>query len=105
MGIPGKGHEDIGAEQKDRGFPHGWYHRPDTLLWWWRHAAAPSRFQASVAYFVARKCCARRLSAGEIGMSTHSTPNVAPKPWRKAACNAAGDTGFSVTSFTAPMVV
>ena len=41
---------------------------------------APSRFQASVAYFVARKCCARRHSSGEMGMSTRFTPNVAPNP-------------------------
>ena len=37
-------------------------------------------------------------------MSTKSTPNVAPNPWRKASCNAVSDTGLAATSFTAPMV-
>src|SRR5438093_4263769 len=105
MSIPGKGHEDIGAEQQDHSFPHGGHHRLGILLWCWRHAAAPSRFQASVVYFVARKCCARRHSSGEMGMSINSTPNVVRKPWRKAACNAANDTGCSATSFTAPIVL
>src|SRR5262245_61493545 len=58
---------------------NGGYHRLGTFLWW-RQAAAPSRFQVSVAYFVARKRCARHHSSGEMGMSTSSTPNVAPNP-------------------------